>query len=304
MNALLSFNEEVKEALENNRPIVALESTIISHGMPYPQNVEMAKTTENIIREHGAVPATIAVMNGQLKVGLSEEDLETLATAENVAKVSRRDLAKVVAEKALGATTVATTMIIAKLAGIKVFVTGGIGGVHRGGENSMDISADLEELAQTDVAVVCAGAKAILDLGRTLEYLETKGVPVFGYQTDTLPAFFSSQSDIPIPNRIETVDELAQIMHAADEIGLPAGHLLTVPIPKEDEIPHEEIDGIIQEALHEEKEAGISGKDSTPFLLSKIVEKTDGRSLQSNIKLVYNNAKIGASLAVAYQNIG
>lgn len=304
MNALLSFNEEVKEALANNRPIVALESTIISHGMPYPQNVEMAKTTENIIREHGAVPATIAVMNGRLKVGLSEEDLEILATAENVVKVSRRDLAKVVAEKALGATTVATTMIIAKLAGIKVFVTGGIGGVHRGGENSMDISADLEELAQTDVAVVCAGAKAILDLGRTLEYLETKGVPVFGYQTDTLPAFFSSQSDIPIPNRIETVDELAQIMHAADTIGLPAGQLLTVPIPKEDEIPHEEIDGIIQEALREEKEAGISGKDSTPFLLSKIVEKTDGRSLQSNIKLVYNNAKIGASLAVAYQNIG
>lgn len=303
MNQLLSYSPEVQEALDQNKPIVVLESTIISHGMPYPQNVEMAKETEQIIRDNGAVPATIAVMDGKLKVGLTDEDLETLATAEDVAKVSRRDLARIVAEKSLGATTVATTMIIAKMAGIKVFVTGGIGGVHRGGETTMDISADLEELARTDVAVVCAGAKAILDLGRTLEYLETKGVPVFGLQTDTLPAFFSSESDIDIPNRIEDVEELAKVMVASDQLELPAGHLLTVPVPKEHEIPHSEIDGIIQEALKEEKEAGIKGKDSTPFLLSKIVEKTDGRSLETNIQLVYNNAKTGAQLAVKYNEL-
>ncbi len=303
MNHLLSFNEEVQTALDQNQPLVVLESTIISHGMPYPQNVEMAKKTEQIIRDHGAVPATIAIMNGQIKVGLTDEDLEVLATADDVAKVSRRDLAKTVAEGGLGATTVATTMIIAKMAGIKVFVTGGIGGVHRGGEDSMDISADLEELAQTDVAVVCAGAKAILDLDRTLEYLETKGVPVFGYQTDTFPAFYSSSSHSPIPNRIDDTEELAKIIHTAEQLELKAGHLLAVPVPSEHEIPHDEIDGIIAEALQEEKEAGIKGKDSTPFLLSKIVEKTDGRSLETNIELVYNNAKIGAQLAVNYNQI-
>lgn len=303
MNELLSFSPEVQEAMEQNKPVVVLESTIISHGMPYPQNVEMAKETEQIIRDNGAVPATIAVMDGELKVGLTDEDLETLATAENVTKVSRRDLAKVVAEKSIGATTVATTMLIAKLAGIKVFVTGGIGGVHRGGEVTMDISADLEELAQTDVAVVCAGAKAILDLGRTLEYLETKGVPVFGYRTDTLPAFYSSQSDVAIPNRIEETEELAKIMIASEQLGLQAGYLLTNPVPTEHEIPHEEIDAIINEALEEEKAAGISGKDSTPFLLGKIVEKTEGRSLETNIQLVYNNAKVGAELAVKYNEL-
>lgn len=303
MNELLSFSPEVQEAMEQNKPVVVLESTIISHGMPYPQNVKMAKETEQIIRDNGAVPATIAVMNGELKVGLTDEDLETLATAENVTKVSRRDLAKVVAEKSIGATTVATTMMIAKMAGIKVFVTGGIGGVHRGGEVTMDISADLEELAQTDVAVVCAGAKAILDLGRTLEYLETKGVPVFGYRTDTLPAFYSRQSDIAIPNRIEETKELAKIMVASDQLGLKGGYLLANPVPAEHEIPHEEIDAIINEALKEEKEAGISGKDSTPFLLGKIVEKTEGRSLETNIQLVYNNAKVGAELAVKYNEL-
>lgn len=289
--------------IEKNKPVVVLESTIISHGMPYPQNVEMAKETEQIIRDNGAVPATIAVMNGELKVGLTEEDLETLATAEDVAKVSRRDLAKIVAEKSLGATTVATTMMIAKMAGVKVFVTGGIGGVHRGGEVTMDISADLEELAQTDVAVVCAGAKAILDLGRTMEYLETKGVPVFGYRTDSLPAFYSRESEIAIPNRIEDTEELAKVMAASDQLGLKGGYLLANPVPAEHEIPHKEIDAIINEALKEEKEAGISGKDSTPFLLGKIVEKTEGRSLETNIQLVYNNAKVGAELAVKYNEL-
>lgn len=303
MNPLLSFNTEVQEALDQNKPLVVLESTIISHGMPYPQNVEMAKKTEQIIRDNGAVPATIAIMDGKLKVGLSDEDLEILATADDVTKVSRRDIAKVVAEGGLGATTVATTMMIAKMAGIKVFVTGGIGGVHRGGEDSMDISADLEELSRTDVTVVCAGAKAILDLERTLEYLETKGVPVFGYQTDVLPAFYSAKSDVAIPYRVDGVDELADIMVAGDQLGLTAGNLLTVPVPAEHEIPHEEIDGIIQEALAEEKAAGIKGKDSTPFLLGKIVEKTEGRSLETNIQLVYNNAKVGAQLAVAYNKL-
>lgn len=300
---LLVFSPEVQDAMANNKPIVALESTIISHGMPYPQNVDMANKTEDIIREAGAVPATIALMNGKIKIGLTEEDLEVLATAENVSKVSRRDMARILADGSLGATTVASTMIAAHAAGIKVFVTGGIGGVHRGGEDTMDISADLEELAQTNVTVVCAGAKAILDLPRTLEYLETHGVPVFGLQTDTLPAFYSSESDIAIPNRIEATEELANIMRQTDALGFPAGHLLTVPVPKEHEIPAEEINEIIDRALAEEKEAGVSGKDSTPFLLANIVEKTEGRSLETNIQLVYNNAKHGAQLAVEYHNL-
>lgn len=303
MNELLTFSPEVKEALEAGKPVVALESTIISHGMPYPKNVEMATTVEQIIRDNGAVPATIAIMNGELKVGLTEEDLEILATAEDVAKVSRRDIAKILAGGGLGATTVATTMIVAEMAGIKVFVTGGIGGVHRGGEVSMDISADLEELGQTNVTVVCAGAKAILDLDRTLEYLETKGVPVFGYQTDNLPAFYSSTSSVAIPNRFEETQEIADIMHYTDKVGLKAGILVTVPVPKESEIPHDEIDGIIDNAIKKEKELGIKGKDSTPFLLGEIVEQTDGRSLETNIDLVYNNAKIGAQIAVQYNNL-
>ncbi len=302
-NNLLVINEEVQQALDNNKPVVALESTIISHGMPYPQNVEMAKETENIIRENGATPATIAIIDGKIHVGLTEETLETMATSEDVAKVSRRDMAYILASGKLGATTVASTMIAAEMAGIKVFVTGGIGGVHRGGEDSMDVSADLEELAQTSVTVVGAGAKAILDLQRTLEYLETHGVPVFGYQTDTLPAFYSSTSDIKIPTRVESTEEVAQTMKMSDELGFEGGHLLTVPVPKEHEIPNAEINSIIEEALAEEKEAGISGKDSTPFLLSKIVEKTEGASLDTNIQLVYNNAKVGAQLAVDYNNL-
>lgn len=303
MNKLIKFSKEVKNALENNKPIVALESTIISHGMPYPQNVEMAKQTEQIIRDGGATPATIALMNGEILVGLEEEDLEKLATAKNVVKVSRRDFASVLSSKQIGATTVASTMIAAKLAGIKVFVTGGIGGVHRHGENTMDISADLEELGQTDVTVVCAGAKAILDLPKTLEYLETKGVPVVGYKTDYLPAFFSSASDFKLNLRKDSAHEIAEMILYQSLVGLKSGILVTNPVPTEYEIPHEEIDGIIQQALREEKAAGISGKDSTPFLLAKIVELTEGRSLDTNIQLVYNNAKLGAEIAVAYQSI-
>ncbi|MGX7109348.1 pseudouridine-5'-phosphate glycosidase [Facklamia miroungae] len=298
---LLSISKEVQAAIIQQKPIVALESTIISHGMPYPQNVEMAQATEQIIRDHGAVPATIAIMNGQFKIGLEEEDLEILATAKNVVKVSRRDLAEVIANKKLGATTVATTMIGAHLAGIKVFVTGGIGGVHRGYNDHLDVSADLEELAQTPVTVVCAGAKAILDLPRTLEYLETKGVPVTGYQTDFLPAFYSSTSPYRLTSRADSAEEIAQRMIAADQLDLQGGLLVANPIPKEYEIPNEEINAIIDQALAEEKKAGVHGKESTPFLLAKIVELTQGRSLETNIQLVYNNAKLGAEIAVHYQ---
>lgn len=300
---LIVFSNEVAEAKEKDLPIVALESTIISHGMPYPQNVEMAKETEQIIRNNGAVPATIAIIDGKIKVGLEDEDLEVLANSENVAKVSRRDLAEVLSKKVLGATTVATTMIIANLAGIKVFVTGGIGGVHRGVENSMDISADLEELGQTPVTVVCAGAKAILDLGKTLEYLETKGVPVIGYETDYFPAFFSSTSEFKLNTRADDTKDIANRMFYSNLLGLKGAHIVAVPVPKEYEIPHEEIDEIIKKALKDEKESGIKGKDSTPFLLKRIVELTEGRSLETNIKLVYNNAKVGAKLAVDYNNL-
>lgn len=300
---LLVYSKEVEEAKKNNLPIVALESTIISHGMPYPQNVEMAKATEKIIRDNGAVPATIAIMHGKIKIGLEEDDLQLLATAEDVRKVSRRDLAEVLAKDQLGATTVATTMIAANLAGIKVFVTGGIGGVHRGYEDSMDVSADLEELAQTPVAVVCAGAKAILDIPRTLEYLETKGVPVIGYKTSYMPAFYSSLSDHELVTRDDNVEDIAKRIYISKELGLKGGFVIANPIPKDAEIPHEEIDKIINQALKEEKEAGIKGKDSTPFLLSKIVELTDGKSLKANIELVYNNAKLGAELALAYKKI-
>ena len=302
-HSLLSFSKEVTAALAENKAIVALESTIISHGMPYPQNVEMAQATEQIIRDQGAVPATIAIMDGKIKIGLDDSDLQKLATAQGVVKVSRRDLAEVLAQKKIGATTVATTMIAAHLAGIKVFVTGGIGGVHRGYNDHMDVSADLEELGQTPVTVVCAGAKAILDLGRTLEYLETKGVPVIGYQTDYLPAFYSASSDFALTSRADSATEIAARIQASDLLGLKGGMLIANPIPKEYEIPHQEIDAIIEEALKQEKAAGIKGKDSTPFLLAKIVELTQGRSLDTNIQLVYNNARLGGQIAVSYQEL-
>lgn len=302
MNHLIDLHPEVKEALENNKPVIALESTIISHGMPYPQNIEMAKTVENIIREGGAVPATIAIMDGRIKVGLDEESLEKLGNSEGVAKVSRRDLAEVVATKRIGATTVASTMICAEMAGIKFFVTGGIGGVHRGVEETMDISADLDELGKTDVAVICAGAKSILDLDRTMEYLETKGVPVIGYQTEVLPAFFTRTSDIKLNTVTETTEEIASIIKAKHDLELEGGVVIANPIPKEDELDKDYIDGIVAAAVKEAEENGIGGKDSTPFLLGKIVEKTEGKSLDANIKLVYNNAKVGAQIAVDYFN--
>jgi pseudouridine-5'-phosphate glycosidase len=299
----LSIKKEVKEALDKNQPVVALESTIISHGMPYPQNVEMAKKVEQIVRDNGAVPATIAIMDGKIKVGLTDEDLETLAKSKDVSKVSRRDLAKIVANKSLGATTVASTMICAEMAGIKFFVTGGIGGVHRGYEHTLDVSADLEELSQTNVNVICAGAKAILDLPRTMEYLETKGVSVVGYQTSVLPAFYTRTSDIKLQHKVDTVDELAQMIYAKDQLMLKAGVLIANPIPKEDSLDASYINSIIDDAIKQSVKDHVEGKDVTPYLLKKIVEETKGKSLEANLALVYNNAKVGAKLAKAYFDI-
>lgn len=303
MNKYLQFSKEVQQALEKNLPIVALESTIISHGMPYPQNVQMANEVENIIRAQGAVPATIALMNGKIMVGLEPEELEILATSKNVSKVSRRDMASVLATRQLGATTVAATMICAKLAGINFFVTGGIGGVHRGYEQHMDVSADLDELAMTDVTVICAGAKSILDLPRTLEYLETKGVMVVGYKTDELPAFYTAESGIKLNQSIEDLDTLARLIQVKKELGLNQGVLVVNPIPKEHQLDKSYIDTIIEQALQDAEQNHISGKAVTPFLLAKIVEKTQGKSLLANIQLVYNNARVGAKLAVAYHHL-
>ena len=299
----LDIKEEVKHALEQNLPVVALESTIISHGMPYPQNVEMAKKCEEIIRENGAVPATIAIINGRIKVGLTDEDLNLLATSKNVAKVSRRDLAKVISTKQIGATTVASTMICANMAGIKFFVTGGIGGVHRGYEETLDVSADLDELGRTNVNVICAGAKSILDLPRTLEYLETKGVPVVGYQTDYLPQFFTRESEYRLNLRLDTPTEIAEMIKTKDELELGGGVLITNPIPEEASMDKKYIDGLIDKAINEANEKHIIGKDVTPFLLAKIVEESGGKSLEANIALVYNNAKVGAQIAKAYYSL-
>lgn len=299
----LDIKEEVKHALEQNLPVVALESTIISHGMPYPQNVEMAKRCEEIIRENGAIPATIAIINGRIKVGLTDEDLNLLATSKNVAKVSRRDLAKVISTKQIGATTVASTMICANIAGIKFFVTGGIGGVHRGYEETLDVSADLDELGRTNVNVICAGAKSILDLPRTLEYLETKGVPVVGYQTDYLPQFFTRESEYKLNLRLDTPTEIAEMIKTKDELELSGGVLITNPIPEEASMDKKYIDGLIDKAINEANEKHIIGKDVTPFLLAKIVEESGGKSLEANIALVYNNAKVGAQIAKAYYSL-
>lgn len=301
MNKLVILNQEVQEALANNRPIVALESTIISHGMPYPQNVHMANTVEDIIRKEGAVPATIAIMDGKIRVGLDAEDLEILATSKDVAKVSRRDMATIIASKKLGATTVASTMICAHLAGIKFFVTGGIGGVHKGYEELMDVSADLEELAMTPVTVICAGAKSILDLPRTMEYLETKGVPVIGYQTKVLPAFFTRESEVKVPHSVEDVSDIAQFVQAKEALGLHGGNLVVNPIPVEHQLDSSYINGVIEDAVAQSVKDHVLGKDVTPYLLAKIVELTEGKSLEANIQLVYNNAKVGAQIAVAYQ---
>jgi pseudouridine-5'-phosphate glycosidase len=299
----LSILPEVQAALDAGRPVVALESTIIAHGMPYPDNVTTAKLVESVIRDHGAVPATIAIINGVCKVGLTEAELEDIARAPHVAKVSRRDIGHVISTKRLGATTVASTMYIASLAGIKVFVTGGIGGVHRGGETTMDISADLEELSQTGVAVVCAGAKSILDLPLTLEVLETKGVPVIGYQTDVLPAFYTKESDIEIPIRMDSPDDIAALMNAHWNVGIPSGVLIANPIPDAYSMSKQTIDQAIEKAIQDAKNKGITGKEVSPFLLSAIKEITGGSSLKANIELVLNNAKLGSQIAIAYQKL-
>ena len=298
MNKYLDVSPEVQAALAAGKPIVALESTIISHGMPYPKNVETALLVEQTIRDNGAVPATIAVIGGRLKAGLTHEEIEYLGkTGRGVAKASRRDLPALIARKADGATTVATTMIIANLAGIKIFATGGIGGVHRGAEVTMDISADLEELAQTPVMVVCAGAKSILDLGLTLEYLETKGVPVIGYGTEELPAFYTRRSGFGVDYRVDSPEELAAIFRAQRGLDYKGGMLVTNPIPEEFAMDKAVIDAAIDRALKEAEEAGVKGKEVTPFLLAKVVELTGGDSLESNIQLVLNNARLAARTA-------
>ncbi len=299
----IDINPEVKKALEDGKPVVALESTIISHGMPYPRNVETALNVEKIIRENGAIPATIAILNGKLKVGLNEEEVEYLGKAENVVKTSRRDIPFIVAKKFDGATTVASTMLIANLAGIKVFATGGIGGVHRGAQETFDISADLQELANTDVAVVCAGAKSILDIGLTLEYLETQGVPVIGFGTDELPAFYTRKSGFNVDYKVDTEKELAVALKAKWDLGLKGGMVIANPIPEKYQMDYDVITNAISNAVKEAEEKGIKGKESTPFLLAKVKEITGGNSLESNIQLVYNNAKVGAQLAVEFSKL-
>ncbi|OZN25516.1 pseudouridine-5-phosphate glycosidase [Actinobacillus seminis] len=303
MNNYLVLSQEVQDGMAKGLPIIALESTIISHGMPYPQNVSMAREVEQIIRDNGAVPATIAIVDGKIKIGLSDEELEMFGSSKGIAKVSRRDLADIVASKKLGATTVASTMIAAELAGIKFFVTGGLGGVHRGWEHNLDISADLEELAQTSVTVICAGAKSILDLPATLEYLETKGVPVIGYKTENLPAFFCRDSGLALPLSSDDLQRIADMIKTKWELGLQGGVVVANPIEEEHALSPEYINSIIEAAVKEAEEKGITGKNITPFLLGKIVELTEGKSLQANIHLVKHNAKVGAQLAVNYFNL-
>ncbi|SKA98246.1 pseudouridine-5'-phosphate glycosidase [Caloramator quimbayensis] len=295
----LVISDEVKEAIDKKKPVVALESTIISHGMPYPQNVETALSVEKIVRENGAVPATIAIIGGKLKAGLSRDEIEYLGKkGREIIKVSRRDIPYIVSKGLDGATTVASTMIIAALSGIKVFATGGIGGVHRGAQETFDISADLQELANTNVAVVCAGAKSILDLGLTLEYLETLGVPVVGYKTDELPAFYTRKSGFKVDYRLDTPKEIADMLKVKWELNLKGGVIIANPIPKEYEMDYEIINKAIEDAIAEAKEKGIKGKETTPFLLAKVKEITGGKSLESNIQLVFNNAKLSAQIAV------
>ena len=300
MNPYLDILPEVAEALAAGKPVVALESTIISHGMPYPQNVQTALQVEQIIRDNGAVPATIAIIGGRLKAGLSPEEIEYFGKkGQAIHKASRRDLAVLCARGEDGATTVATTMIIAHMAGIKIFATGGIGGVHRGAETTMDISADLEELGRTPVMVVCAGAKSILDLGLTLEYLETKGVPVIGYGTEELPAFYTRSSGFKVDYRIDTPEALAAAFRAQQDMGLGGGMLVTNPIPEEYSMDPAVINAAIDQAIAECQEKGIHGKETTPFLLARVAQITGGNSLASNIRLVYNNAKVAAQTAAA-----
>lgn len=303
MNQYVDIHPEVKEAIETGKPVVALESTIISHGMPYPQNVETARNVENIVREGGAVPATIGIIKGRIKVGLTPDELEFMGKEKDILKVSRRDLPIVLAKKLNGATTVATTMIGAALADIKVFVTGGIGGVHKGAEKTFDISADLTELANTNVTVVCAGAKSILDIGLTLEYLETQGVPVLAYGTEEFPAFYTSKSGFMADYRMDTGKEIAEAMKVKWDLDLKGGFVVGNPVPEHLGMDESVINAAITQALHEAKDLGIKGKETTPFLLAKIKEITGGDSLESNIELVYNNAKVGTEIAVEYAKL-
>ena len=304
LNAYLDVQPEVAAAIAAGRPVVALESTIISHGMPYPQNVETARNVEQIIRDNGAVPATIAILGGRLKAGLCAAEIEKLGKdGQAVTKASRRDLPVLAAKGMDGATTVTTTMMIAHMAGISIFATGGIGGVHRGAETTMDISADLEELANTPVMVVCAGAKSILDLGLTLEYLETHGVPVLGYRTKELPAFYTRRSGFEVDYRVDSPEELARIFQAQRALGLRGGMLVANPIPEEYSMDCETINRAIDAAIAEAAAAGIHGKATTPFLLARVKALTGGRSLESNVQLVYNNARLAAKTAVAYATV-
>ena len=299
----IDYSKEVKQALEANAPVVALESTIIAHGMPYPQNLETARNVEAIIRGEGAVPATMAIIGGHIKVGLSEESLEFMSNTKGILKASRRDFPSAVALKQNAATTVASTMICARLAGIRIFATGGIGGVHRGAETSFDISADLQELAGTNVAVISAGAKSILDLSLTLEYLETMGVPIYGYGTDEFPAFFTRHSGLPVTCRMETPDEVASALRVKWSMGLSGGVLIANPVPEKYSMDKSVIDDAIEKALQEADQKGIKGKDVTPYLLSAIKRLTEGKSLASNIELVYNNARQASRIAKAYNRL-
>ncbi|MGB9781199.1 pseudouridine-5'-phosphate glycosidase [Caldanaerobacter sp.] len=298
MHRFIDLSEEVDKALKEGKPIVALESTIISHGMPYPENIETAKAVEEIVRKNGAIPATIAIINGKIKIGLNEKELEFMGTSKEILKASRRDLPVILAKGLNAATTVSATMICANLAGIKVFVTGGIGGVHRGAEETFDVSADLQELANTDVAVVCAGAKAILDLPRTLEYLETFGVPVIGFKTEEFPAFYTRESGLKVDYMVEDEVEAARVIKTKWDLGLKGGILIANPIPEEYALDRAYIEKAIEEAIFEADRLGIRGKALTPFLLEKIKDLTGGKSLKANIELVKNNARVGAKIAV------
>ena len=303
MNPYLSILPEIQNALDTGKPVVALESTILSHGMPYPQNLDFGHKVEQIIRDEGAVPATIAILDGKLKVGLNDEELERMCRAEGVGKVSRRDVPVYLAAGLPGATTVATTMLIAELAGIRVFATGGIGGVHRGAETTMDISADLQELAHTSVAVVSAGVKSILDIGLTLEYLETMGVPVLGMRTKDFPAFYCRESGFQVDYALRDEEEAARVMKAKWDVGLRGGLIIANPIPKEYAMDSAYMNGVIEQAVAEAREKGIRGKKITPFLLARIVELTGGESLASNIQLAFHNARCAAHIAVAYSKL-
>lgn len=297
-NNFLEINPIVKEALDSNKPVIALESTIISHGMPYPKNMETALHVEEIIKDAGCVPATIGIINGKLKIGLTKDEIQILAKEGlKVTKVSRRDIPYVVSNKLNGATTVAGTMIAASLAGIKIFATGGIGGVHRGAETTMDISADLEELSRTNVAVICAGAKSILDLRLTLEYLETKGVPVLGYKTKELPAFFTSKSGLNLDYKMESAKQIADLLNTKWNLGINGGVVIANPIPHEFEMDPKLIEDVIEKAIEKANRLGIKGKDTTPFLLDEIQKVTSGNSLEANIHLVYNNVKLACEIA-------